>query len=418
MKNPALLNALNVAVESLENEEVVDQLIADFSNEDPAPSPSDVAHDIEIVDKDVEIIQGVVSDVTSQAEAGQEVSLEAAASVVNAIIHRYGGAVDVASMESGSAGVPEFVGEMNRITAALESAAVASLESYSIKDIWDKLGMLGREIPDLEANIRELKKISDGSVSYRHGSTGAWTGILQAFTVDGTWTSPSKAAAETGKVLESLASLGSLAIDNAKKAGEIAAKVEWSDEGKRKAGLSQINAIKNPANELVGKVASMHVMDNRKMQVKRISVKVPEGMDNWSESANIDVSWMRGHKGAVLEAVLTGGNAIYITYGSLKKHPVKVAELISGLEAILKSAKKVHELRSATAKKWSAHKEAVAELKEKVNGQGSSGVVRAISEADRMGWSAIHTAFTIIAGIIRNVNSACERIIEKDKKGE
>lgn len=420
MKNPALQAALAVTaapVVSMEDASVVEDLIVQHTEEAGEISPSSYFAERQELDADVAIIDGKAEELEAAAAAGEEVSLEALIQVVNAVTHRYGGRIDIASMEA--AGSYDAVGvgaELNRISAALTNAGDVSLESFSIKDLWDKVGMMAREIPTLEVSIKAIKALDKESVVYTHGFQ-AWGPLLKAFTVDGKWESPSKAVSGTSNVLNSLVKFGTMAIDNAKKAADIATKTDWNDEAKAKAALTSINGIKNPAKDLVSSVADSKVMGGRTVKASGSTFKAPSGMEGWVDTASVDVTGGKHSLAVGLDIVVFGGH-VSKAIAATKKQQVKVEELTSGLDAMLAVAKKVYEMRSQSARKWTAHKETVAALKANVKGSGSAGVARSIGEMDRMGWSAVNAAFTIISVTIREINVALARIIEKDKAGK
>jgi hypothetical protein len=409
MKNPALIAALsNVSLEDLGG---TDAMISEFASV-PAPiTPSAVFHEGIEVDADVTILEATADAIVSKGDENTEVSLESAIVLVNAITHRYGGQIDITSMESGGKlDAAAVVADIRRITASLENAQVASMESYAMSDLWDKIGMMEREIPELEDNIKQLEKLAGAKVETRHGWNALLTGVLQAFTVDGSWTSPSKAVSSTGAVLDSMTKLGSEAIDHAKKATEMAKKVNFDNESEAEAFVKTLSGIKGPADALLEIGRSKKIMGNRTLKMTVKNVKVPATYGSWNSTVDVDVSWQKASVGLIFDILFTGG-IIYFGVGATKKQQVKIDDLVTGLKGVVAAAKKVHALRSESARKWSAHKELVETLK---NGVDSPLVVRAITEMDRMGWSAINTAFTVVSHILRECNAAAGKIVKTE----
>lgn len=431
MKNPILQQALSVSMASLNGEPSeptpLEQTDAEMQEElyEAAADSNELTPESYVEDRlEVEGDVETLTSAAAQIAEGQEVSheqLDAAVALANAVTGRYGVVMQTTGMESSmdpAQRAAEVRQHLLNTSASLESALNVTMESYSLSDLWDKLGMMNREIPELEANIAAMKQHAGKDVETRHGSAAYFTGVVQAFIVDGKMTSPSVAAASTGKAMDELLAYGDQAMATAKKATDIAVKVDWKDADAAKKALEQIKGLKNVGAEVVRNFAARAVMGNRKFQASTFKVKGAEAMGDWANAAKLDVSWRKAHKGLIAELLFADQSGlIYFTYGALKKQQVKIDDLIEGASKVASAAAKTRDKRAQSPKKWAEHKKLVAELKAKVTGSSEAAVaVRLISEMDRLGWSCYNTGFTVMASIIRELNVAIKRAADKAAK--
>lgn len=394
---------------SMEDAAEVNEFIEEQMNEE-GPSPAQSFSESVELESDIDLIHSTADEAEANPE---QVSVESLQMVMNAIIHRYGGSFQSTSMESGAEATLHTVAEMRELADRLTLANVASMEDYKLSDLWDKMGLLDRELPAFESNVKIMDRMS-GQTDYRHGVQGLMTPIIQAFIVDGTWTSPSKAASGTGAVLEELMKAGNQAIDNAKKAADIAKKVDWMDEKAAAKAIKTIEQLTNPVNE-VRRQDKRKIMGNRHLKVKTYRSKGAGAIHSWADIATVEASWERLHRGRRAEMFLGGSGFIYFTWGSLKKHKVDFSSLKDGLSKIASVARKVHSAKSTSIKKWEAHKELVEDLKRNMSpGPQSVAVRQAIIQMDRMGWSCIEAAFVVITRTIRELNTVLEKLQDEN----
>jgi len=418
MKNALLTQALNISQENLEviepahDEELIDQLHVEASS-NPVNIDTYVDDRLE-VEQDVDTLNQTALLLESSAgEDGlvPEASMESAITLVNAVTQRYGGTIDKASLESANGNPAELIGEIRRMSASLESAADVSLESYSIKDMWDRLGILNREIPTLGDNIAVLGNYT-GSVKIGMATLG------HIFSVDGN-VAPNltKAAEDTAKVVDDLVRLGDEATSTAKKAAEIAFKTDWADEEKAAQAIKQIVAMKNSAKDIYDRFDNTFTMGNRKLSVKKFDIKHADQYPAWSFGASLNVSWPRSTTGEKVAALFGGyGIGVLMLIRGSSKREVKISEMTAALEKVKQAAIKTKAIRSATPNKWREHENLVSKLKKDVKGSKDAKLaIRLVSELDRLGWECLNGAFTIMYYIVRGVNDAADSVRKASK---
>lgn len=397
MSKSILAQALGV---SMEEREEISELIAQHSEEE-GTSPEvyveerlEVEQDVAILDETAQELERVVEQ---DPEGESEVSLESAISLVNAITHRYGADTLSPSMES-AANPAALAQQIRHITGALEGAADASLESFALSDMWDKLGMMDREIKEMRDFIAVLKNY-DGS------SKISMIGIYKLFMVDGSIPANlSKTVDDTAKVVEDMLRAGNEAIATAKKAADIAMSVNWSDHGKADDAIKKITSLKSPIKDISTRFKEQYVMANRRITTKDFDIKGALSSE-WARGTSVKVSGMRLSAIDFVNAIpYVGGLAVIIAVGGTKRK-VDLKELVAALEKFSAAAEKTRSVRDATPKKWTAHKLMVKNLKGHVKGSAAAqSTVRTISELDRTGWQLLNGAFSLIHMVIRQVN--------------
>lgn len=414
MKNHLLTQALNVSNENLEvvDEAQNEQLIEQFQEEaqsNPVDGNTYVEERLE-TEADVEILENTASQLQKEAEEnGGEVtaaSMESAVLLVNAIAHRYGGSIDAASLESANGNPDMIIADIRRMTTSLESAMNVSLEGYSIADLWDRLGILNREIPLLKDNISILKNYSGDAKLKIVPMIGR--SLVYAFRVNGSVAENiPKAAADTAAVCTDLLKFGQQAIDTAKKAADIALSVsDWKDADAAGKAMDRIASISTPIQDIYRRFDETYVLNNRRLNVKKFQIKGAGQLKNWSTGASLNVSWP---KVEWFDLVFDPAY-VQIAQGARKRN-IKIEELVSALEKMVAPAQASQSIRQSTPKKWQEHKTLAKRLSKDVSGSADAKAVsRAISEMDRLGWQCINGAFTIMATIIREINTAGERV--------
>lgn len=410
MKNHLLTQALNVSQESID-EAQNEQLIEQFHEEalaNPVDGDSYVDERLE-AEADSEILENVANDLQKEAEENGEVtaaSMESAAAMVNAVAHRYGGSVDSASLESANGNPEALITDIRRMAASLESAMNVSLEGYSIADLWDRLGILNREIPLLKDNIAVLKNYSGDAKLSIVPMIGR--SLVYTFRVNGKVAENiPKAAADTASVCTDLLKLGQQAIDTAKKAADIALSVDdWKDAAAAGKAMDRIASMSTPVQDIYRRFDETYVLNNRRLNVKKFQIKGAGQLKGWGTGASLNVSWP---KAEWFDFVFDPAY-VQIVQGGRKRN-IKIEELVSALEKMVAPAQASQSVRQSTPKKWQEHKTLAKRLSKDVRGSADAKAVsRSIAELDRLGWQCINGAFTIMATIIREINTAGERV--------
>jgi len=410
MKNSILSQALNVSLEDLEVTEGTMELL-----EEHQAAAGDLTPEV-YVDERIEMEQDVdvLEEAATQIENNETVSheqLDQVAHLANAVMGRYGVSFEGTGLESSedpAARASQLVAQIRDVNASLESSMNVAMESFALRDMWDSVGMINREMTGLRDAISVLKNY-DGQTKIRLGL------MYRAFTVDGEIAENlSSAAGDTAKIVDDLVRMGSEAIDAAKKAAAIASTVNWKDEEAARAGMGKIAALRNPTKDILRAFRQAFTMSNRKITSKEFTIKKGELLKEWSKGGTIKVS---GSRMTTFEKVdfwlLTGGKLSVLINGTVKRK-IDVKALVQGLEKFQAAAAKTQAIRNAAPKKWREHEKLVKDLKAEVTGSSeASATRRAISELDRLGWQCLNGAFTIIAGVIREVNSINGKVADK-----
>jgi hypothetical protein len=410
MRNSILGEALNATMESEEgNQDLLEALIEESNELAPEQyvvERSEAEADIEIMAEQASVLEG---EVVSQEQ------IDTAIAVVNAAAGRYGFRMNSASFESYSDPKEQAVqvaATIRTAQVAMESALDVSMEEYSVRDLWDHLNLLNREIPLLNDRITVLKNYS-GNAKIMVGH------LLQLFRVDGEVVTDFTAAAKnTTALINTMLQLGNEAVDAASRAATIAYGVDWSDVGKSEEALRKIASIKNPAKDLYDKIDGKWTLGNRKLSVKYYDVKGAADLGAWAKSASLNVSWPKVPLGQIMAGTLGGdiGNIIYQLVQGTKKRNINVPELTSALETFKGMASQSAAIRNNAPKKWRQHELMVKKLKNDVKGSSQAKTaVRIISEMDRMGWQCLNGTFTIIYFIIREINDTADKVIKRSK---
>lgn len=415
MRNDLLTNALKVSLEEIEEQQASADLLETLVEEANDLDPNTyVAERIE-VEGDVGTL---VQEAAGIEEAGVEVtheSLDAAVRLANAVTGRYGFRMKDTGLESfgdASARAPHVVAQLRGQAASLEAAVDVSLESYSVKDLWDHLGILNREIPNMADKIAVLKNYK-GSAKISMGS------LWKIFQVNNTIApNLTGAASETAGLVDIMLRLGEEATSNAQKAAEAAYKVDWSDEVAAEKGLKAIAALKNTGKEAYDKLDEKWTLCNRRLNVKRFDLKGGEHLSkDWTNGYSLNVSWPKA-TGMEIVANLTGnfGALVYLIVQGSTKREVKIEDMVAALEKIKAVATKTASIRSNAPRKWAAHNALVKKLRADVRGSDKAKVaIRAISELDRLGWECLNGAFTVLYAIVRQLNDAADSVTKAAK---
>ncbi|MNB58726.1 hypothetical protein D3C87_676230 [compost metagenome] len=411
MKNSVLTAALKVSQESAEDgEALLDQLRSEST---PVNADNYVEDRLEI-EQDMSTLEETVVQLEGDETVSQE-ALDNAAQMVSAVMGRYGITVNTASLESADNGgrAKELATQIRGINASLEGHLNVAMESYSITDLWDKIGLLNREIPDLKDNVAVLKNYA--SQNAKLAITPAFgRSLIYAFRVDGSVPDNiPKAAGDTAGIIGDLIKFGTKLVDDSKKAADIAMRVDWKDQDAADKAISQINGINPGINEVYRRFDETFTMGNRRLNVKKFDIKsVPQGMGNWGTGGSLNVSWP---KAALLDFVFDPSVVTVVQGG--RKRVVKVEELIGALDKFLAAATATQQMRSNSPKKWTEHKQLTVRMKKDVQGSADAkGVQRAIVETSRLGWQCLNGAVTVLYYVIREINLAAERVAKDARK--
>lgn len=410
MRNSVLTAALKVSQESADNEELLDQL---RDEETPVSADSYVEDRLE-----VEGDMGTLDETAARLEGDENVSQESldnAVAMVGAVMGRYGIGLSTASLESVGTGpqAKELAAQIRGINASLEGHLNVAMESYSITDLWDKIGLLNREVPNLKDNISVLKNYASQNAKLAITPAFGRT-LIYAFRVDGSVPDNiPKAATDTASIIGDLIKFGTQLVDDSKKAADIAMRADWKDQAAADKAISAINGINPKIDEVYRRFDEVFTMGNRKLNVKKFAIKnSPDGMGNWSTGGSLNVSWP---KATVLDLIFDP-SVVQVAQGG-RKRIVKIEELVGALDKFLASATSTQQMRSSSPKKWQEHKQLAVRMKKDVQGSADAkGVQRAIIETSRLGWQCLNGAVTVLYYIIREINLAAERIAKDAKK--
>lgn len=414
MKNSILNAALNVSVENLEATAGSEALLESHIAEANDLTPEVYVDERLEMEQDVEVLE----EAAAQIEANEQVSheqLDNIAQLANAVMGRYGVSFEgtgIESLEEPRVRASILASHIRDVNASLESSMDISMESYSIADLWDKVGLLNREVPALRDNIAILKNYVKESA--RLQITPAFgTSLVYAFRVDGSIPDNiPKAATDTGAIIGDLIKLGTDLIDSSKKAADMAIRVDWKDADAAAKAMKSINSIKTPVDDVYRRFDDQFVMGNRRLNVKKFEIKGTDNLSNWATGGSLNVSWQ---KATVWDMVFHPGY-VQLAQGA-RKRTIKIDELVASLDKFYDAASKTQQMRSSSPKKWQAHKQLKSRLKKDVTGTSESKVVRrVILETDRLGWQCLNGAVTILYAIIREINIAAERVAKDARK--
>ncbi|MNH68897.1 hypothetical protein D3C73_209860 [compost metagenome] len=411
MKNSVLTAALKVSQESVDNsEELLDQL-----RDDPNPVSADsYVEDRLELEQDMGTLEETAVVLDGDTLVSQE-SLDNAAALVSAVMGRYGITVNTASLESAEPGLKakELAAQIRGINASLEGQITVAMESYSMTDLWDKIGLLNREVPNLKDNVSVLKNYASSHAKL--AITPAFgRSLVYAFRVDGSVPDNiPKAAGETASIIGDLIKYGTQLVDDAKKAADIAMRADWKDQASADKAISAINGINPNIAEVYRRFDQTFTMGNRRLNVKKFDIKgAPDGLKNWATGGSLNVSWP---KSTLVDMIFDPG-VVMVVEGS-RKRVIKVEELTGALDKFLAAASATQQMRSNSPKKWSEHKALTVRMKKDVQGSGDAqGVQRAIIETSRLGWQCLNGAVTVLYFIIREINLAAERVAKDARK--
>lgn len=442
MSNDALKAALSVSLEELEAEEAqAETLLETLVQEANDLTPQEYIEDRIAVEQDIQIIDAQADQLQDAVEVSHE-QLDGVIALVNAVAGRYAGfklkSTGMEGVGDAKERVAPTVAQLRELSVALESALTVTMEEYALKDLWDQLGILNREIPELKDRIAVLNNY-DGKTRLAFG------GVTQIFTVDGVLVENlGKAAGDTASILEALLKVGEDATSTSQKAANIAYAADWADATAAEKALKQISALPNQAKEAYSKLDSKFVMGNRTLTVKKFAIKGGDELGNWAEGATLKLSWPKsttgskvatvagaviggligsaaGVGGAVLGAGYASGVATGMYQGAqaMKRRNVDIKDLTAALNKIKDCAVKSAAIRNNAPKKWREHELMVKKLKSEVRGNTDAALaVRAISEQDRLGWECLNAAFSILWFIIREINTFSDSVTKKARKDQ
>ncbi len=410
MKNAILSQALSVSMENLEDN-------ADLIEEHQVTA-GDLTPEVYVeerleIENDVEVLEEAAAQIENNETVSHE-QLDHVAQLANAVMGRYGISFEGTGLESTeqpAARATQLATQIRQVNASLESHMNVAMESYSIRDLWDSLSMLNREIPNMGDKIAVLKNYT-GNTKIRVG------GLYKIFMVNGVIASNIPAeATKTAALCETMLSLGEEAVNTAKKAADIAFKADWADEDAAEKAIKQITAMRNPGKEMYDKLDEKWTLSNRRLNVKKFDIKGADAYREWGTGYSLNVSWVKASVGEIAASLFgTAGAIIYLVATGGSKREVKMTEMVSALEKIKSVATKSASIRSNAPRKWSEHKALVKKLKADVRGGPKAKVaIRMIAEMDRAGWQALNGAFTVLTTIIRQLNDAADVITHAAK---
>jgi hypothetical protein len=415
MSKDALKAALSVSLEEMEAEETSGDLLETLVQEANDLTPEQYVEDRIAVEQDIQLIDAQADQLNDAVEVSHE-QLDSAIALVNAVAGRYNGfklkSTGLEGFGDAKERVAPTVAQLRELSVGLESALNVTLESYSVKDMWDHLGILNREIPNMNDRIAVLKNYDGKTKISMHG-------LQQIFTVDGEIAQNlAKAASDTATIVDGLLKAGEEAISVAAKAAQIAYNTDWSDENAADKALHQIAAMNNVAKTVYDKFDETFTMGYRKLNVKKFNIKGAEGLGNWAYGASLNVSWPKATKGAMVASLFGSiGAGVYMVVTGSSKRNIEIPEMVNALTKLKDVATKSASVRSNAPKKWRDHETLVKKLKADVRGGPQAKVaVRLISELDRLGWECMNGGFTVLYFIVRGLNDAADAITRSAKK--
>lgn len=415
MSKDALKTALSVSLEEMEMEETSGDLLTTLVEESNELTPEQYVEDRLLVEQDIRIIDAQADQLQDAVEISHE-ALDAKVDLVNAVVGRYNGfklkSTGLEGHGDAKERVAPMIAQLRDLSMGMEHALNVTLESYSVKDMWDHLGILNREIPNMSDYIAILKNY-DGKTKI------SMYGLQQIFTVDGEIAQNlAKAASDTAGIVDGLLKSGEEAISVAAKAAQIAFNTDWSDAAAADKALHQITGLNNVAKSVYDKFDETFTMGYRKLNVKKFNVKGAEDLGNWSYAASLNVSWPKATKGAIIASFFGSiGTAVWMVTTGSNKRTIEIPEMVNALSKIKDAASKSASVRSNAPKKWRDHETLVKKLKADVHGSEQAKVaVRVISELDRLGWECLNGSFTIMYFIVRGLNDAANAVTKSAKK--
>lgn len=412
MRNNILGQALNVSVESEEESQDLLELLIGESND---LTPEQYIDDRIAVEQDIQIIDAQADQLSDVANVSHE-QLDSAITVVNAVAGRYNGFKLKSTGLESDADVKErtvqVVAQLRELSTGLESALDVTMESYSITDLWDKIGLLNREVPALKDNVAVLKNYA-GQQGKLAVTPAFGRSLIYALRVNGTVPDNiPKATGDTSNIIADLIKFGNQLVDDSKKAGELAMRIDWSDDAAVAKAMTAINAIKPPIDEVYRRFDETFTMGNRRLNVKKFAIKGAEDLSNWKTGASLNVSWP---KSTLMDFVFNPG-VVMLIEGS-RKRTVKIDDLVASLDKFVAAANATQQMRSNSPKKWAEHNQLKTRMKKDVKGSAEAKAVqRAIVESSRLGWQCLNGSVTVLYYIIREINEAAERVSKNVRK--
>lgn len=412
MRNNILGQALNVSVESEEESQDLLELLIGESND---LTPEQYIDDRIAVEQDIQIIDAQADQLSDVANVSHE-QLDSAITVVNAVAGRYNGFKLKSTGLESDADVKErtvqVVAQLRELSTGLESALDVTMESYSITDLWDKIGLLNREVPALKDNVTVLKNYA-GQQGKLAVTPAFGRSLIYALRVNGTVPDNiPKATGDTSNIIADLIKFGNQLVDDSKKAGELAMRIDWSDDAAVAKAMTAINAIKPPIDEVYRRFDETFTMGNRRLNVKKFAIKGAEDLSNWKTGASLNVSWP---KSTLMDFVFNPG-VVMLIEGS-RKRTVKIDDLVASLDKFVAAANATQQMRSNSPKKWAEHNQLKTRMKKDVKGSAEAKAVqRAIVESSRLGWQCLNGSVTVLYYIIREINEAAERVSKNVRK--
>lgn len=416
MSKDALKAALSVSLEEMEAEENTSgDLLETLVQEANDLTPEQYVEDRIAVEQDIQLIDAQADQLNDAVDVSHE-QLDSAIALVNAVAGRYNGfklkSTGLEGFGDAKERVAPTVAQLRELSVALESALDVTMESYSITDLWDKIGLLNREVPQLKDNVSVLKNYA-GQTAKLPVTPAFGRSLIYAFRVDGSVPDNiPKAAGETASIIADLIKFGNQLVDDSKKAGELAMRTDWSDEAAVAKAITAINAIKPPIDEVYRRFDETFTMGNRRLNVKKFEIKGAQDLSNWKTGASLNVSWP---KSTLLDLVFDPGIVMVVQGG--RKRTVKIDELVGALDKFVSAASATQQMRSNSPKKWQEHNQLKTRMKKDVKGSAEAKAVqRSIVETSRLGWQCMNGAVTVLYFIIREINLAAERVQKNVRK--
>ena len=293
MKNPALMAALNVSMENMDDE-FVDKSLAEISPaiareefEGLATTSGDLTiSQVEQAEEEVAHSQDqldAIKTVVADTDAEDVATLESLSNMVDVIAMRYG-QEERTSLESlDGTGIKEnILGRIESHKVSLESALTVSQESWSVKDLWDRAGGVERNASELASVSKQLdaKKqwFSD------HGIVIDALGQLVYMTVNEQFTKNIvKDTADTAQHVEQCLSIAKDAVQTSQKIADyVKAANLGTDEGVMDL-FKKVTALKNPSVEARQKLDGALLLNNERadFKINPLGSKTGANLGSW-----------------------------------------------------------------------------------------------------------------------------------------
>lgn len=452
---------------ALESDDVIDDAFAEELEvlEEEVPDAAEVFSDIVSVEADIGMLKLLEASVE-----GREIT-ELDRGVYNQVRARY--CMEAVSVESADSFQRQVVG----FRMGLEAAVMASMEGWSIADVWDKISGAERESGELADNLRAVKAnmnwFGDNAIAIRAISD------LKFFSINNKpSTNIAADATVTVKVLTTLIDAAKETLDTADQmlADIRSAKIKSDADAKRL--LDKVSGYKNPLGHIASSVINTPILGNWKIGQTTTRVNYNDGnVANWSilpefkaeHMGNLQKihgkgttkfitipTWLlfaatlggtNGKLAMLSTMAVTGvpalaavaGIAVMVTTANIfkdaaksavggfkDKHHVTPAALIEAFEKLQRSTDALVTVRRSASGKKGNVDQFVSQAKTAVNahkGDLSSvgvgyldDVAKIAATAHRSGWSAMVNSTNVTFGIVRGANRLTANIAKKIEK--